>query len=873
MLSGMPDLAITSVTAPSSAIEGNAATITVEWTVENNGGAATAPWTDAVYLSTEPTLVAGSVRIASLDESSQAPLAQSASYTISHQITLPAFATGSDYLIVRTNDSGSLDEISSTDDLYSRPLVLNPPDVSLMATSPTATGPGGDASVAAGDGQKLAVSWRVENEGDDTAMAAWKDAIYLSRDDTFDPIDDQLLDTQAFAPQTPLAHGAHYTQHDSIVVPDTAITGDCYLLIVPDADHGQGEASGAGVIASTPITITPTSNVNLALSATVPTDTVVEGDGQQIDFSYTVTNTGSAPALSAWTDAIYLSTTPNVDSSAVKLDYSPGPSRVALAPQASYVENGSVDIPVMHVTEPTTYYLIIETDSGDVQSESDKSDNIWTKSITVSPPQVDLAITAAAPASTTVGIGGEVSVSYTVVNKGSQAPTGIWEDSLYLSAKPTFDPTAQLLVWQGSGGGRFAATLSPSGQYAYTLQYALPPGATGERYLFVVTNDRSNRDFNPDFGQDEADFSNNVSSGLAINITPSNIDLALSNASYVDASGNVPTSVEAGNGQQVYLRWTAQNLGSSPSDAWSAGVYLSNDANRSGSSLGPDGNLFGGVGNALSPYQEQVMTGTSIAEGGSLPGSPEVTIPNAPAGTHDLILVADPDDQQGELRMTNNAVAMPITLTTPNVDLQVTGDNAPPTAVAGGSFNLTWNVTNGGAEGASGGWTDQVYISDVPELTPNADLLASFTTVAGKTLPSQQTRTTDPRQVTLPAVTGQRWLLFVTNATRTQGELDYGNDVDAVPITVTNGLAASDVSLTSQAITLGQTVGLNWTVTNTSGATTNGTWTDNVYLCPSPTLDPFGFGDLFVTSLSGPAAPLGPGDCVSSRTNDRFQFV
>jgi hypothetical protein len=165
MLSGMPDLAITSVTAPSSAIEGNAATITVEWTVENNGGAATAPWTDAVYLSTEPTLVAGSVRIASFNESSQAPLAQSASYTISHQITLPAFATGSDYLIVRTNDSGSLDEISSTDDLYSRPLVLNPPDVSLMATSPTATGPGGDASVAAGDGQKLTVSWQVENDG------------------------------------------------------------------------------------------------------------------------------------------------------------------------------------------------------------------------------------------------------------------------------------------------------------------------------------------------------------------------------------------------------------------------------------------------------------------------------------------------------------------------------------------------------------------------------------------------------------------------------------------------------------------------------------------------------------------------------------
>ena len=88
-----PDLTITTATAPSTTITGQA--ISVSWAVQNIGAVeAPGDWYDAVYVGSSPTFNASSdTYVTSFAESSQSPLAANASYTDNESITLPPTAT------------------------------------------------------------------------------------------------------------------------------------------------------------------------------------------------------------------------------------------------------------------------------------------------------------------------------------------------------------------------------------------------------------------------------------------------------------------------------------------------------------------------------------------------------------------------------------------------------------------------------------------------------------------------------------------------------------------------------------------------------------------------------------------------------------
>ena len=76
----LPDLVVSSVT-PSVSSANFGDTLTVGWTVTNNGTAgATGPWVDNVYLSTTPTLGAGAIYLGSFTEENSGALAAGGSY-------------------------------------------------------------------------------------------------------------------------------------------------------------------------------------------------------------------------------------------------------------------------------------------------------------------------------------------------------------------------------------------------------------------------------------------------------------------------------------------------------------------------------------------------------------------------------------------------------------------------------------------------------------------------------------------------------------------------------------------------------------------------------------------------------------------------
>ncbi|MBG1261724.1 CARDB domain-containing protein [Nostoc commune] len=70
-------------------------------------------------------------------------------------------------------------------------------------------------------GETIPVSWRVTNQGTDSALADWYDYIYISDDQFFDYSDTQLT-ARYTGEYTPLASGGSYTATRDIYIPHSA---------------------------------------------------------------------------------------------------------------------------------------------------------------------------------------------------------------------------------------------------------------------------------------------------------------------------------------------------------------------------------------------------------------------------------------------------------------------------------------------------------------------------------------------------------------------------------------------------------------------------------------------------------------------------
>ncbi|MCL1475464.1 CARDB domain-containing protein [Argonema antarcticum] len=98
------------------------------------------------------------------------------------------------------------------------------------------------------------------------------------------------------------------------------------------------------------------------------------------------------------------------------------------------------------------------------------------------------------------------------------------------------------------------------------------------------------------------------------------------------------------------------------------------------------------------------------------------------------------------------------------------------------------------------------------------------------------------QNVTLPnnTASGNRYLLFVSDAYKNQSETNEANNVRAVPITLSGPSADLIVSeaLAPNIVTVGQTVPVSWKIHNQGDAATNDAyWYDSIYISDDTTLD------------------------------------
>jgi hypothetical protein len=425
-----------------------------------------------------------------------------------------------------------------------------------------------------------------------------------------------------------------------------------------------------------------------------------------------------------------------------------------------------------------------------------------------------------------------VPVSLTVKNLGTDTASGSWQDAIYISTNSTFDSTAHFLTsfYQSAfanPGFEIPSTLAGGASYTLSTNVSLPSVGGGTFYLCFRTNINAGLSYDE---QDETNLTNNIAA-QPITLSPAatpTVDLSIASGS------TLPATVEEGNGATVNLQWTVTNNGTtSASGFWQDGAFLENDANLSNnfsnrltSSPGPNG----------------------LGAGSNYTVSQSVKVPAATTGQHDIVLATNIFGGVIESQYTNNIVFLPITLTAPDVNLTVTGATVPVSqAVEGGPFEVSWTVKNTGSEAAGAGWTDAVYVSDAPSL--NSDNVVQVAAFAGHDQAGLAAGAsyTDTERISVPATaTGLRYLLFVTNSTRTQSETNANDNVFAAPIT----LKAPDLATTSfvspATFTVDQPFTFSWGVRNQGAVSAPASWSDAVYLWNSPVysgstpLDPYG---------------------------------
>ncbi len=829
-----PDLEVSSVTAPPTAVWGS--TVSLSWTVQNAGaGAATGAWYDAVYVSSSPQIDSSAQFLGEFYEAQS--LAAGGQYSDTEGVSLTGVSnpiTGPAYFLVVPNYEGNLNETGAANNFgASDQFALSAPALSIG---------GATAPVAAVAGASIPVSWTLTNTSSVDAPAQWYDQVFLSPDNVYDSRAQFVAEFAA--PTIPLGAGSSYMQQQNITLP-FIYSGPEYLIFVADADNSQPQTNAANNVTIVPINV---SAANLTVTSVTAPPTMNLGD--PVTVSWIVQNAGAGPADEQWYDGVYYSTKSTFDSTAQLLTQVPVGANSPLAAGASYTQSTQVALP--SGLAGGVYYILVDADIFDNQPETDKSDNSGASS-SVQVTGADLTVaSASAPPSATFGQ--SFAVNWSVLNAGNGRADGSWTDDVYISAKSTFDSSAVLLDGVSSGtNSPLAAGASYNRSDDVTVPLTLQ-SATGGYYLYVVANDQGQ--------QAVTDKTNNVSAAIPIQVTLP----ALPNL--VPVSLSAPT--EGYNGQQVTVSWIDSNTGTAAAAGpWTDDIYFASDA------LGDNAVL---VGKAV--YPDTLDAGQQTVA---------VDAANRTAEHSGDLLPDGSGRRQRRQRRPQCGQRFrrgpaPINVVQePLPDLVVSRITPLGSGIISGTtVPVTYTVTNqGDAPTNAAQWLDAIFISQSPSLVlaggSNEILdqplgIPVFATNPSYLLPGQSY--TQTVNVPIPvSVSGTYYVYVATNRAYFHSLLD--NFIYTGPVTESNAnndmtisapfavtpaplpaLTVTSVQTPPQAFS-GQPLNISWTVTNTGPGIAIGqalppedaptapvtptlpadsTWTDEVYMSPDPTL-------------------------------------
>jgi hypothetical protein len=324
-------------------------------------------------------------------------------------------------------------------------------------------------------GQPVELRWTVLNQGRATAVAPWSEALFLAHD----PAGSDAQPFGALPVTDPLPAGASAVHTRSIILPPT-LTGRYYAIVKADSlqqvDEHLDEGNNSGV--------STTFMEMLAADLVVTQVAVTPGTqfGQTAQVTWSVKNQGGAPALAAWVDGLYLSSSPSAGGAALATAAA-GPD-TPLAPGATYQHTATVTLPLGAQSLPGSYYVLVRADDGGIQPESNEGNNLTasTPFPLQLPPRPNLTVTTIVPPGALVP-GRSFDLQWTVANTGQAPATGPWTEQIALSRDALVGNDVALASLQVSD------PIPAGGSITRTLTVQLPATTPAGDFQVLVTTD------------------------------------------------------------------------------------------------------------------------------------------------------------------------------------------------------------------------------------------------------------------------------------------------------------------------------------------------------------------------------------------------
>lgn len=832
-----PDLQVTNITAPNTAFFGQ--TIQVQWTVTNNGQGPTnaSLWRDRVNLNTNGSSSTGKVA----EVENITALNPGESYIASATFKIPNGLVGSYQIVLTTDVNGKLNEEVTTNNKLTRNIDLNvPPLPDLIVTNV-------QAPEQAFAGQEIDINWTIENIGDATAryeradengVSFWRDRVYLSRDTILNTSQDRLIFTTP-ARYSPLAAGASYPEDTSTHAPagqpqlakiPIDVEGAWYVFVVSDfsndvyefnAENNNTAYDNEGIGSPMPILITPPDLV--IDNAPVSPDNVTAGDSVAVTFA--TRNQGAFPAAVSRRDGIYFSADNVFDAADTLLASANRPA----------LDAGAVDNLAFNIEIPRcvggTYYLIAVTDIDnkvaefDIKLDAEANNASPAKQIQVAltPPDLQVTSVTHTPVS---GPGTSVSVTWTVANTGTGAANRAWRDRIVLVSQSGYATTLLGSIEQ--------QPLAAGASVTRTESFFLPTFMNGQ-YRIAVLADHDNTIFECSGGE-----SNNEGTADPFSVTNGLPDVV------VDSASAPTTPIVAGS--QFPVEWTTRNAGGAlnGTTGWGDIVYLARTPNFS--------TTFRVL--AVTNIQQPLATGETYTR------QANVSTGNLAAGTYYVFVAADArtnifeGPQNSEFETNNISQAIPVTITSPGVDLQTTVNSVAPPTYSGRSVNIEWTVTNFGDTQTLGSyWFDWVYLSRDSVIDSTDRVLGRIARDGALAASESYTKTESLR---LPdGLTGDYRILVKADGRNELAESDDENNLSAPFPVVLELPPPADLNITNITVPASGSPGgsmvFQWTVQNSGDFPAVGPWRDTVYLSRDQFWDA---GDILIGQSNRQGQPL-----------------
>lgn len=798
-----PDLQVTNITAPNTAFFDQ--TISIQWTVTNNGPGATnsSQWYDTVYLSTTQNAGGASIYATNINY-----LNAGESYIASADFHVPRGSSGSYFVVVKTDSNNQVAEESEDNNILSRPITINVPPLPDLRVSNV------QAPEEAFAGQQFPVGWTVGNAGTGGTVYQnyWSDQVWISQTATLDFSKARRLEKRAHAGA--LDPGANYQVNGFNALLPSDIAGDWYVFVVTDiydevyeftAENNNFDYDRAQ----------PGSPMHVRVS---PPDLIVQNPfnapatantNQTVSVAFTVKNQGAFDAVNGWYEGVYLSNDQTLSDDDTLLGVSP--LHQTLAAGAQYTAAFDVRIPSC---VSGSFYLIAKTDFNNRVFEFDPNFNAEAnntsqpKAIQISNSPADLTVSNVSAPPTAIG-GQSLQINWTTANAGTGATAASgWTDDVYLGASPN---ALQYRV----GSFQHQGALAAGANYSQSQAVVVPSALQGNYFITVRTDAYNQVD---ECGAKD----NNLNGGTVVNIQNSLPDLRVTAIS-------APASATLG--APIAVQWTARNFGQpmTRDQSWFDRVYISNDNTFDG------GDTFIG----------SVLQTANLASGASYTANARVTIPNHPTGNYYLLVVADADNNVVEglpdsAPENNNSFAAPLTLVAPGIDLQASNVSAAAPTYSGVPNTISWRVTNAGdSPTLVADWTDYVILSR-DSVYDQTDSRICYKQHFGALAGGASYDATMP--CVIPAgLTGDYNIFVITDRNNAVIETNDGNNISP-PLAVNLQLPPpSDLNITHITppanAAPGEDATFTWTVQNSGANAATGEWIDTVYLSTDATWD------------------------------------